>query len=120
MNSVSVCMSLYGLQNLNSDIPEAVEVLNLLTQLLMGVDGASAVNSVSSDEFDPKSEEKFDVWSDHHISSALYGLQGMHSDRTEVTQFLVVFHDKISQFSGPLSAQAMANAVYGLQNISVL
>ena len=45
----------------------------------------------------------------------IYGLQGMSSDKSEVSELIAALATKISQSEVDFDAQALSNALYGLQ-----
>jgi len=53
-----------------------------------------------------------------NVGMALYGLQNMSSDRSEVLQLLSVLSPLLESCDGRLSAQNVGMALYGLQNMS--
>ncbi len=93
-----VGVALYGLQGFPADFPGVETILEHLAD-------------------DLERHELYDPLSSRHVASALYGMQRMNPSRSPVVaRMLSAIADAMNTTPHPLNAQAIGNALYGLQN----
>lgn len=97
VNARSLCMILYGLQNLDSD--EQV-VRRLIPTIVRKV---------------KRCEDTFNA---REIGNALYGLQNFKSDSKDVLQLLTALSDRIVECKEVLNDQEIGMALNGLKNMN--
>jgi hypothetical protein len=66
----------------------------------------------------PKVKSCSEALSAQAVGNALYGLQGMNSEYSEVLDILSALIPKVKSCSEALTAQAVGNALYGLQGMN--